>query len=138
LIDEKFIKLKNKRFKKEGIFISFGATDDSGIGLKVLKIFKNKKINFYTTSANQNLKKLKRFSKLHKNIKLHIDEDVAIGIAKSEFGIITPSVISYEALYLNLPFIAIQTDNNQKALAKYLRKKRIKVIDVKRVYKIKL
>jgi UDP-2,4-diacetamido-2,4,6-trideoxy-beta-L-altropyranose hydrolase len=138
LIDEKFIKLKNRRFKKDGIFVSFGGTDASGIGLKVLKFLKDKKINFYTTSANKNLKKLKRFANLHKNIKLYIDEDVALGMAKSEFGILTPSVISYEALYLNLPFIAIQTADNQKEVAKYLRKKRIKVINVKRIYKIKL
>jgi UDP-2,4-diacetamido-2,4,6-trideoxy-beta-L-altropyranose hydrolase len=138
LINEKFIKLKNKRFKKEGIFVSFGGTDASGVGIKVLKLLKDKKINFYTTSANKNIKKLKRFAKLHKNIKLRIDEDVALGMAKSEFGIITPSVITYEALYLNLPFIAIQTVDNQKEVIKYLRKNRIKVIDVKRVYKIKL
>jgi len=138
LVDERFKKLKKSRSKKDGIFVSFGGTDSTGIGFKVLKILKDKRINFYTTNANKNLKKLKRFVRIHKNIKLHIDEDVAVGMAKSKFAIITPSVISYETLYLNLSFIAIQTADNQKEVAKYLQKKRIKVIDVKRVYKIKL
>jgi UDP-2,4-diacetamido-2,4,6-trideoxy-beta-L-altropyranose hydrolase len=58
-------------------------------------------------------------------------------MAKSEFGIITPSVISYEALYLNLPFIAIQTANNQKEVAKYLRKNRYLVMDKLNKQKLK-
>lgn len=44
-------------------------------------------------------------------------------MAKSEFGIITPSVISYEAIFMNLPFIAIEVADNQKEIAKYLKKK---------------
>jgi UDP-2,4-diacetamido-2,4,6-trideoxy-beta-L-altropyranose hydrolase len=137
LIDEKFIKLKNRKFKKDGIFVSFGATDSAGIGLKVLKLLKNKKINFYTTSANKNIKKLKRFAKLNKNIKLHINEDVALGMAKSKFAIITPSVISYEARFLKLPFFAIQIADNQKEIAKYFKKKRIRVIKISEIRKLK-
>jgi UDP-2,4-diacetamido-2,4,6-trideoxy-beta-L-altropyranose hydrolase len=137
LIDEKFIKLKNRRFKKEGVFVSFGGTDASGIGLKVLKLLKDKNINFYTTSANKNIKKLKKFTKLHKNIKLHIDEDVALGMAKSKFAIITPSVISYEARFLKLPFVAIQIADNQKEIAKYFKKKRIRVIKISEIRKLK-
>ena len=58
-------------------------------------------------------------------------------MANSKFGIITPSVISYEAIYMKLPFVAIKTAKNQKDVAMYL-KKRYKVIDAKKLYTIKL
>ncbi len=129
LIREEFYYAKIKKFKKEGIFISLGGTDSKGLILKILKLLKHKKINLYITTENKNLKKLKRYIKIHRNIKIHINKDVAKGIAKSKFGIITPSVISYEALYMKLPFIAIQTAENQKEVAKYLKRKRIKVLN---------
>ena len=129
LIREEFQIAKKKRYKKDGIFISLGGSDSNGLTIKILKLFKNQNINLYTTSANKNLKKLKRYAKIHKNIKLNINKDIAEGMAKSKWGIITPSVISYEALFMKLPFIAIQTANNQKEIAKYLHKKRIKIIN---------
>ena len=57
-------------------------------------------------------------------------------MAKSEFGIITPSVISYEAIFMNLEFLAIQTADNQKEITKYLKRK-YKVINEREIKKIK-
>jgi len=136
LIRDEFRQTKKKKYKKEGIFISLGGSDSKNLTLKILKLLQNKKINLYITTANQNIKKIKRYAKIHKNIRLYINEDVAYGMAKSECGIITPSVISYEALYMNLPFIAIKTADNQKEIAKYLKKKRIKVFNDKGYKKI--
>ena len=136
LIRDEFKAIKKKRYKKEGIFISLGGSDTSGLTLKILKLLKNKKINLYITITNQNLKQIKRYAKIHKNIKLYINQDISEGMTKSGFGIITPSVISYEALYMELPFIAIQTADNQKEVVRYLRKKRIKVINAIRYKKI--
>ena len=127
-IREEFYKVKKLRIKKDGIFVSFGGTDANNLTLKVLKLLKKKKINLYITSLNQNLKKIKRYAFIHKNIKLHIDKDVAIGMAKSKFAIITPSTIAYEAMFMDLPFIAIQTAQNQKEFVKYMKKYRIRVI----------
>ena len=76
--------------------------------------------------------------RIHKNIRLYINQDVAIGMAKSEFGIITPSVISYEALYMDLPFIAIQTATNQNEIVRYLKKKRILILENLNKYKLKV
>ena len=56
-------------------------------------------------------------------------------MAKSKFGIITPSVISYEAIFMNLDFIAIKTADNQKEVAKYLKRK-YKVINEREIKKI--
>ena len=86
--------------------------------------------------AQKLLKKLKRYAYLHKNISLHIDEDVAKGMAKSCFGIITPSTIAYEAIYMDLKFIAIQVAKNQDNLVKYLKKKRYKIFQKRELWKI--
>ena len=137
LIRKEFYEAKKKRFKKEGVFISLGGSDSKNLTLKVLKILKPLKIkvNLYITSANKNLDKIKKFTFLNKWVKLHINEDISIGMAKSEFGIITPSVISYEAMFMKLDFLAIQTVDNQKEVAKYLKRK-YKVIDEKEIKKI--
>jgi UDP-2,4-diacetamido-2,4,6-trideoxy-beta-L-altropyranose hydrolase len=138
LLNEKIKILNKKHFKREGIFISFGATDAKGIGIKVLKELKKRKslVNFYTTSANKHLNKLKKFCFLNKWCKLHIDEDVLTAMAKARFGIITPSTIAYEAMALNMPFIAIKVADNQELISKYLKQKRIKVLSEREIYKI--
>jgi len=138
LIRDEFKKTKKQKFKRNGIFISFGGTDAKGIGLKVLKELKKLKIpvNFYTTSANKNLDKLKRFCRINKWCKLHIDENIAIGMAKSKFAIITPSTICYEAMYMNLNFLAIEIANNQKYISNYLKQKRIPVLKIREIRKL--
>ena len=137
LIREEFKKVKRKKFKKEGIFISLGGSDSKNLTLKLLKLLKplKPKVNLYITSVNKNLEKIKKFAFLNKWVSLHIDEDVAIGMAKSQFGIITSSVISYEAIFMNLEFLAIQTADNQKEVVKYLKKK-YKVINEREIKKI--
>ena len=137
LIRSEFKKAKRKHFTRDGIFISLGGSDSKGLTLKVLKILKpiKPKVNLYITSANKDLEKIKKFAFLNRWVNLHIDEDVAKGMAKSSFGIITPSVISYEAIYMNLPFIAIKTADNQKEVAKYLKRK-YKVINEREIKKI--
>ena len=140
LIGDNFKKAKKIQVKKEGIFISFGATDTQGLGLKVLKLLKPYRplVHFYTTSANAHLKELNKFTFLNRWVKLHIDEDVAEGMARAEFGIITPSVISYEALYMGLPFVAVEVAENQKFITSFLKRKRYGVFkknQIKRVSK---
>jgi UDP-2,4-diacetamido-2,4,6-trideoxy-beta-L-altropyranose hydrolase len=80
LIRKEFFIAKKKRFKKKGIFISLGGTDSRGLILKFLRMLKIKKplINLYITSANKNIEKIKRFSKINKWVKLHIDEDLSL------------------------------------------------------------
>ena len=137
LIRNEFKKAKRKKFKREGIFISLGGSDSKLLTLKILKILKpiKPKVNLYITHANKNLEKIKKFAFLNRWLNLHIDEDISLGMEKSEFGIITPSVISYEAIYMNLPFLAIKTADNQKEVAKYLKRK-YKVINENEIKKI--
>lgn len=136
LIRESFIKEKKRRGKKEGIFLSLGGNDAKGLMLTIVKLLKDQKINLYTTSANKNIEKLKRYAYLHRNIALHIDEDTAKGMNKSCFGIISSSTIAYEAIFMGLDFIAIQTAKNQTPLVRYLKKRRYSVLDEKKIYKL--
>ena len=105
-----------------------GGSDHLGIGVKILKKFKickNIHINFITTSSNKNIKYLKKIEFLNKNIKLHIDSsNIAKIMQKSDFAIISASVIALEVIFLKIPFIAIKTAENQSELYNYLKFKR--------------
>lgn len=110
--------------KNPNVFVAMGGADSQNISLLVLKIlvkFKQLTINVATTKANQNIVILQDFIKQYSQVNIHIDnENIAQLMDSSDFAIITPSVIVYEAMYLNLPFIAIQTADNQQYIYKYL------------------
>lgn len=137
LLRDEFYKEKKKKRKKllkkeKTIFLAIGGTDHSNINidiLKVLKKFKDLKINLVTTNANKNLKELKKYCKNKKWINLHINSNkIAKLMRKSDFAIVTPSVTVNEVHFMNLPFIAIKTANNQKDIYLYLKKKRFSTI----------
>jgi len=116
----------NKQVKT--IFIAIGGTDHSDINLDILKVinkFKNIRVTLVTSSSNKNLQKLQNYTKNKKEIKLHIDtKKMAKLMRKSDFAIITPSVILNEVYFINLPFIAIKTAKNQEEIYSFLKKKR--------------
>lgn len=132
LLRDEFIKegyskcIHNKKVKN--IFLAMGGSDHSNINIKVLKVlkeFKNIKVNLVTTSANQNLDKLQKYVKNKKWIKLNINSNkIAQLMKKSDFAIVTPSVTLNEINYLKIPFIAIQTASNQEFMYKYLKNKK--------------
>lgn len=141
LIREEFYNEKKKLNKKvfntkkhnlKTIFIAMGGADHSNINIKVLKVLKhfpNIKVNLVTTKANKNLKELEIYCKSKKWIALHINSDkIAKLMAKSNFAIVTPSVTLNEVYFMNLPFIAIKTADNQKEIYKYLKKKNYLVL----------
>jgi len=129
LIAKEFIEAKKRRYSKKGIFVSFGGSDPYNMSLKIVKYLKGQQVDLYTTSQNRDLLRLKRYCFLHRNIKLHIDKNIARGMAQSFFGIITPSTMAYEAIYMDLPFLAIQVAKNQDTLVQYLKQKRYTVLD---------
>lgn len=121
---------KNK--KNKTIFIAMGGADHSDINidiLTVLKKFKNIKVNIVTTTANKNLKKLEKYCKNKNWIDLHINSNkIAKLMGKSDLAIVTPSVTVNEVYFMGLPFIAIQTADNQVDMYKYLKKKKYMVL----------
>ena len=137
LVDEKFKSKVKIRAKSGKVFLSLGGDDSYGLSLKILKTVKNLNIELYTTSANIHLEKIQRYAFLHRNVKVHIDKDIAKGMKLCDVGIITPSTIAYEALTMKLPFVAIQVASNQDNLVKYLKRMRITVLDKDEIYKLK-
>lgn len=117
-------KSKNKKYKK--VFVAMGGADTANINIKILKVLKkikNIKVNLITTTANQNLNKLKKYCKDKKWINLHINSNkVANLMRKSDFAIITPSVTLNEIYFMNLPFVAIKVATNQDEMYNYLKK----------------
>jgi UDP-2,4-diacetamido-2,4,6-trideoxy-beta-L-altropyranose hydrolase len=127
LIRDEFreIEINKRPISKDNltVFISLGGADTANIGLTVLKIltdFEDIVVNFATTRSNKNIDGLQAFSKQHQNINICVDCNVAELMNESDVAIITPSVTAYEAMYLDLPFLAIQTAENQRYISDYL------------------
>ena len=66
------------------------------------------------TSPSQWFKNLKESVKEIKWINLHVNSNIIAKLmAKSDFAIVTPSVTLNEIYFMEIPFIAIQTTQNQ-------------------------
>lgn len=127
LIRDEFKKLKINHRPIDSdnlvVFVSLGGADVNNTGLLVLQMlqmFTGIYVNFATTSSNKNIDKLRVFAQQHTFVSIFVDCDVAELMNNSDCAIITPSVVIYEAMYLNLPFLAIQTADNQRYVAEYL------------------
>ena len=126
-------KSQKKRSKITKIFIAMGGADHSNINIKILKVlkeFKNIKVNLVTTNANRNLEELQKYCEDKKWIKLHINSnEIAKLMAKSDFAIVTPSVTVNEVCYLGIPMIAIKTAENQRDIYEFLKKRNYQTLD---------
>jgi len=140
LLRDEFIKEKKKLKKKLKtkdtkikIFVAMGGADTANLNIKILKELKkikNIKVNLVTTTANQHLDLLEKYTKNKPWINLQVNSNkVARLMAKSDFAIVTPSVTVNEVYYMELPFIAIKTAANQKPMYKYLKDKNYKVLN---------
>ncbi|NCB82760.1 MAG: UDP-2,4-diacetamido-2,4,6-trideoxy-beta-L-altropyranose hydrolase [Bacilli bacterium] len=126
LIREEFI--KEKAIQREKIYdvsIAMGGSDSANITLNVLKTLPNTlHVSILTTTANAHLKELHSFVADKPNIALHVNSnEVAKVLHQSHFVITTPSVMVQEVLFMELPFLAIQTAKNQEEMATYLQQK---------------
>lgn len=127
-IEEKEKKRKVKNSKVKTVFVAMGGADHSNINIKILKVlekFDNLKVNLVTTTANKNLEELQRYVKKMKWINLHVNSNkIAKLMNKSDFAIVTPSVTLNEIYFMEIPFIAIKTVQNQDDMYRYLKKKK--------------
>ena len=112
------------REKIYDIFIAMGGSDPKNLTLNILQTLTNAlRICVVTTTANSHLDVLKKIMKENDNVTLHINSPkIAKLLHQSRLAIITPSVIANEAYFMELPFIAIQTADNQKEMVKFLEK----------------
>jgi len=106
------------------IFIAMGGADHSNINIKILEVLKEFTYihaHVVTTNANQHLKQLQLYVEKSQDVTLYLNTNkIASLMNKADFAIITPSVTINEIFYLNIPFVAIKTANNQKYMYEYL------------------
>ena len=106
------------------VFIAMGGADHSGLNSKILdalESFPNTHSHVVTTTANQHLEALQKYVSGKKDITLHINTDsIAMLMNKANFAIVTPSVTVNEIVYMNVPFVAIKTVENQNEMYQYL------------------
>jgi UDP-2,4-diacetamido-2,4,6-trideoxy-beta-L-altropyranose hydrolase len=124
LIRDEFKHEKNiSREKIYDIFIAMGGSDTTNITPEILNILSDTlQLCVVTTSANAHLEELKTYIKEKTNIALHINaNDIAKLLHQSRLAIITPSVMVHEVLFMDVPFIAIQTADNQEDMVTYLK-----------------
>ncbi|MEA1952985.1 MAG: UDP-2,4-diacetamido-2,4,6-trideoxy-beta-L-altropyranose hydrolase [Campylobacterota bacterium] len=119
--------------KSTNILLAMGGADSRALNIKildVLKSFENIRVDIITTTANQNIVKLKEYVSNIENITLHVNSsEVAKLMYKSDFAIVTPSVTVNEAYFMKLPFIAIKTEDNQEDIYAYLQKNNFSVLE---------
>jgi UDP-2,4-diacetamido-2,4,6-trideoxy-beta-L-altropyranose hydrolase len=137
LLRDEFIQQK----KSKSIFLAMGGADHSNLNIDILKVledFKNIDINLVTTTANQNLEELKAYSQDKEWIELHINSNkIAKLMRVSDFAIVTPSVTLNEVFFMELPFIAIKTADNQEDMAQYLIKNRYFILESFNAFQLK-
>ena len=119
-------KLKeNKLFiSKLNILIAMGGADHANLNVKILDVLENFseiQVNVVTTTANQHLANLQEYVKNRNNVTVHVNSNqMAKLMYKSDLAIVTPSVTVNEIVVMDVPFIAIQTAENQRYMAQYL------------------
>lgn len=124
LIREEFIAEKAiPREKVYDIFIGMGGADSTNQIENILKTLSDDlTIAIVTTTANAHLNALRTYISAHPNIHLFVNSSkVAQIMNQSKKAILSPSVIIHEALFMELPFTAIQTASNQDDMVKYLK-----------------
>ena len=124
LREEFYYEKKIKREKIYDIFIALGGADTQNVNLQLLKLLPHYfKIAVVTTSANKNLENLQLYVKERASVDLYVDSNqIAKLMHESKFAIVTPSVTVHEVLFMELPFLAIKTAENQEDIFTYLLK----------------
>ena len=126
LIRDEFLREKKiKREKIYDLFIAMGGSDTGNLNIPILEVLpENLRVAVVTTSANGRLSTLKKYVKNRKNVILYIDSnEMAKLMNQSRFAIVAPSVIVHEVMFMELPFLAFKTADNQNDIVKYLQQK---------------
>jgi len=126
LIRDEFKKeKKSKREKIYDVLIAMGGSDAGNLTSEILKTLpESLHVSILTTTANAHLSELQNYVTSKPNIALHVNSnEVAKTMNQSALAILTPSVIVNEALFMELPFIAIKIADNQDDMVVYLKEK---------------
>jgi len=125
LLRQSFYEAKHQNIPKApSIIVMMGGVDSENLSLPIvtcLEAYSGIEVDLITTTSNPHLIELKHYASTHPRITLHINTNqVAPLMAKSRGAIITPSGVLNEVMFMELPFIAIQTAENQHLNVEYL------------------
>ena len=128
LLRDEFIEEKKKKrdpYKKSNnVFVAMGGADHANINIPILKVlesFPHLHAHVVTTTANAHLDELKEYVRGKEKITLHINtKQIARLMHEADLAIVTPSLTLNEVIYMDLPFIAIKTAENQQDMYRYL------------------
>jgi UDP-2,4-diacetamido-2,4,6-trideoxy-beta-L-altropyranose hydrolase len=124
LIRDEFIAEKKvPREKIYDLLIAMGGADTANqIGDILKTLSDDMSIAILTTSANAHLNVLQTYASERPNIHLFVNSShVALIMNQSKKAILTPSGIVHEAIYMELPFTALQSASNQDDMVEYLK-----------------
>ncbi len=133
-LNKRFFELKKNlkpREKIKKILVFFGGADKKNLTEKMIMIadyFKELKFSFILGDLYNKKKKIIKKIKNYKNIKLFYNiknEQMANLIANNDLAIGAGGVNLYERIYLGLPSIVIDVDNNQLINIKKSKKKNL-------------
>ncbi|MDD2951316.1 MAG: UDP-2,4-diacetamido-2,4,6-trideoxy-beta-L-altropyranose hydrolase [Sulfuricurvum sp.] len=115
----------------DAVFISMGGSDPKNLSIQILQALpSDEHVNLVTTTSNPHLKELQNYAKEHPNIHLHINvSNIAELMHECSFAIITPSSIAHEVMFMELPFIAIQSADNQSEFVTYMKGEGLSVME---------
>jgi UDP-2,4-diacetamido-2,4,6-trideoxy-beta-L-altropyranose hydrolase len=132
LIREEFKRAKqNPKPSTDIIFVSMGGSDPSNLSMQILQALpSHSRVNLVTTSSNPHIEMLSRYADEHQNIRLYINaSNIAELMHESAFALITPSSIAHEVMFMELPFIAIQSADNQREFVAYMQREGYRVME---------
>jgi len=123
---------KNLSTLFQNIFLAMGGADSANLNISILEVLKSfpaLHTHVVTTTANQYLEELKEYVAQSSNITLHVNSStLAQLMAESHLAIVTPSVTLNEVYFMGLPFIAIQTAENQSEMVRFLEKRNFPIL----------
>lgn len=130
---EKFTLLRDEFFHAKAtiepqiyhIFLALGGSDPLALTLPIAhsihQHYPHYIIHCATTSANHELTTLQNYAQSHPHFHLYINAShIASLMAQSSLAIVSASVLLNEIMFLNRPFIAIKTAQNQEEMVKFL------------------
>ena len=128
--DEFRIAEQKPKLPTNAILVAMGGSDPRNLSMEVITALPTTHpIHLITTTANPHLHQLQSYSHKHPYIRLHINTlDMANLMHQCAFAIITPSSIAHEVMFMNLPFIAIQSADNQSEFVAYMESEHLNVL----------
>jgi len=127
-------KANKKPFTRESthVFLAMGGADSANLNIDILEVlekFSSVHTHVVTTNANQYLEELQVYVRSKENITLHINSnELGKLMIESHFAIVSPSVTLNEINFMGLPFVSIQTADNQSAMVSFLEKNKFLIL----------